>query len=154
MISQNKSQWTPGRIIISFIGLFTLISPCLADWNITHIYNPTWPPHAKFHNAQTMVLGAFLGTLTLYSLWLRKNIVEKQRLKEATLLASLYWLAQLPAMLFPGTKLTDPGVNHVKMPVIYGVEFNQLTMNVTVLLPLLALGYYLENKRLNKQIQI
>ena len=71
---------TAGKIIISVLGLFTAISPYLADWNVTHIYNPTWPPHAKFHNAQTMVLGAFLGALTLYCLWFRKSIVEKQRL--------------------------------------------------------------------------
>ncbi len=154
MISQHKPRWTTGRIIISFIGFFTLISPYLADWNITHIYNPTWPPHAKFHNAQTMVLGTFLGALTLYALWFRKNIAERQSLREASLLASLYWLAQLPAMLFPGTKLTDPGIYHVEMPVIPGVEFNQLVMVVIVLLPLITLGYYLENKRLNKQINI
>jgi hypothetical protein len=152
MAATATKRWTAGRLIISFLGLFTMVSPYLADWNITHIYNPTWPPHAKFHNAQTMVLGAFLGSLTLYCLWLRKAITEKQRLKEAALLVSLYWLAQLPAMLFPGTKLTDPGINHVHMPVIFGIEFNQLVMNITVLLPLLALGYYLEMKRLNKQI--
>lgn len=146
------SRWSAGRIILSFMGLFTMVSPYLADWNITHIYNPTWTPHAKFHNAQTMVLGAFLGFLTLYSLWFRKDIDEKQKLKEAVLLASLYWLAQLPAILFPGTKLTDPGIQHVEMPVIFGIEFNQLVMNITVVFPLLALGYYLENKRLNKQI--
>jgi hypothetical protein len=152
MATKTNKRWSAGRIIISFIGLFTLISPYLADWNTTHIYNPTWPPHAKFHNAQTMVLGAFLGSLTLYNLWFRKSIAEKQILKESTLLASLYWLAQLPAILFPGTKLIDPGIRSVVMPVIFGVQFNQLVMNLTVLLPLLALGYYAENNRLNKQI--
>lgn len=152
MVLQNNPRWTVGRIIISFIGLFTMISPYLADWNITHIYNPAWPPHAKFHNAQTMVLGAFLGSLTLYSLWFRKGIAERQILKEATLLSSLYWLAQLPAILFPGTKLIDPGIKNIVMPVVFGVQFNQIVMNLTVLLPLLTFGYYLENRRLNKQI--
>jgi hypothetical protein len=152
MAAQNKTGLTAGRLIISLIGLFTMVSPYLADWNITHIYNPAWPPHAKFHNAQTMVLGALLGLLSLYCLWIRKTIPERGRLRDATVLASLYWLAQLPAILFPGTKLTDPGMNHVQMPVILGVEFNQLVMNITVLFPLLMLGYYLETKRLNKQI--
>ncbi len=32
-----------------------------------HIHNPRWPPHAKFHNGQTMLLGIGLG---LYSLFL------------------------------------------------------------------------------------
>ncbi|GAA4160892.1 hypothetical protein GCM10022217_25680 [Chryseobacterium ginsenosidimutans] len=137
-----------GKIILSCLGIFTSISPYLADWNITHIYNPAWPPHAKFHNAQTMVLGTFLGILTLYCVWFRNSISAKQKLNEATTLVSLYWLAQLPAILFPGTQLQDPGIYHVEFPKIFGIEFNQLTMDITVLLPLILLAYYLEYKTL------
>ena len=142
-------NYSTGKILISFLGIFTAISPFLADWNVTHIYNPDWLPHAKFHNAQTMVLGAFLGLLTLYCLWFRKSISAKEKLIQSSSLASLYWLAQLPAIFFPGTKLQDPGANHVDFPVILGVEFNQITMNITVIIPLLLLAYYLENKRIN-----
>lgn len=148
----KANNWTPGKIIISILGLFTAVSPYLADWNVTHIYNPTWPPHAKFHNAQTMVLGAFLGILTLYTLWLRKSISAKQRLIESTVIVSLYWLAQIPANFFPGTMLQDPGPNHVQFPVVFGVEFNQLTMNISVILPLIIIAYYLENKKIKKSI--
>ena len=31
-----------------------------------HLRNPVWPPHAKFHNAQTMLLGIFGGSLSLF----------------------------------------------------------------------------------------
>ena len=98
-----------------------------------------------------MVLGAFLGILTLYCLWFRKSITAKQRLIESIVLVSLYWLAQIPAILFPGTMLQDPGVNHITFPIIFGIEFNQLTMNITVILPLIVLAYYLENKIIKKQ---
>ena len=148
MSSETKTRWSIGKLLISLVALFTAVSPYLADWNVTHIYNPLWLPHAKFHNAQTMVLGAFLGLLALYCLWLRREISDRQKLNEGAVLASLYWLAQLPAIFFPGVALTDPG--GVKMPVIFGVEFNQLTMDITVILPLLILGYYLERKSLKK----
>jgi hypothetical protein len=148
MTATTNTRWSIGKLLISLVAIFTAVSPYLADWNETHIYNPLWLPHAKFHNAQTMVLGAFLGLLAIYCLWLRRGISDKQKLNEATVLASLYWLAQLPATLFPGTALTDPG--GVKMPVIFGVEFNQLTLNITVIFPLLILGYYLEKKSLIK----
>jgi hypothetical protein len=150
MTSTIKSRWTIGRLLISLVAVFTALSPYLADWNVTHIYNPAWTPHAKFHNAQTMVLGAMLGLLSVYCLWFRKGITEKQKLNEATVLASLYWLAQLPAVFFPGTALTDPGINSIKMPIILGVEFNQLALDITVIFPLIALGYYLENRSLKK----
>lgn len=150
MTSKIKSRQTIGKLLISLVAVFTAVSPYLADWNVTHIYNPAWPPHAKFHNAQTMVLGALLGVLSIYCLWLRKEIPEKQKLNEATVLASLYWLAQIPAAFFPGTALTDPGVNSVKMPVVFGIEFNQLTLGITVIYPLIALGYYLESRSIRR----
>jgi hypothetical protein len=140
------TNYSIGKALISFLGVFTAVSPFLADWNVTHIYNPNWPPHAKFHNAQTMVLGAFLGLLTLYCLWLRKSISEKEKLNQSSILVSLYWLAQFPSTFFPGTKLQDSGINHVDFPVVLGVEFNQITMIITVIMPLIVLAYFLENK--------
>ena len=149
MSSTTNIRWSIGKLLISLVALFTAVSPYLADWNETHIYNPLWLPHAKFHNAQTMVLGALLGLLSLYCLWLRGAAVsERQKLNEGTILASLYWLAQLPAAFFPSVALSDPG--GVKMPVILGVELNQLILNITVIFPLLILGYFLARKSLNK----
>ena len=148
--SMTKSRRMTGKLLISVVAVFTAVGPYLADWNVTHIYNPAWLPHAKFHNAQTMVLGTILGFLTMYCLWLRKGVTQQQKLNEATVLASLYWLAQLPASLFPGVALADPGKNHAQMPVIFGVELNQLIMDIIVIFPLIAVGYYLENKSLKK----
>ena len=145
----NK-RWSIGKLLISLVAIFTSVSPYLADWNVTHIYNPSWPPHAKFHNAQTMVLGALLGLLAIYCLWFRRSVSEQRKLNEGVVLASLYWLAQIPAVFFPGTALTDQGINSVKMPIILGIEFNQLTLNITVIFPLLILGYYLGRKSLKK----
>lgn len=135
-----------GKLLISFMALFTSISPYLADWNETHIYNPHWPPHAKFHNAQTMVFGALLGLLSLWSLWVRRDISESEKLNQGALFAALYWLAQLPAILFPGTAFNDP--NGLTMPVVFGIQLNQVILAVILILPLIGLGYYLERKRL------
>jgi len=81
------------------------LTSCLAyvfDWNETHVYNPNWPPHAKFHNAQTLLLGPLLGSVSLYLLWGRHD------LHAAILTCSLYWIAQLGSLAFPGTALVDP----------------------------------------------
>lgn len=148
MTPTANTRWSIGKLLISLVAIFTAVSPYLADWNETHIYNPLWLPHAKFHNAQTMVLGALLGLIAIYCLWLRGATSHRQKLNEGGVLASLYWLAQLPAAFFPGVALTDPG--GVNMPVIFGVEFNQLTLNITIIFPLLILGYYLERRSLKK----
>jgi hypothetical protein len=148
MSSTTHMRWSVGKLLISLVALFTAVSPYLADWNETHIYNPLWLPHAKFHNAQTMVLGALLGLISLYCLWLRRERSDRQKLNDGAVLASLYWLAQLPAAFFPGVALINPG--GVKMPVIFGVELNQLILNITVIFPLLILGYFLARKSLNE----
>ena len=147
-MASTNTRWPIGKLLISLVAIFTSVSPYLADWNETHIYNPLWLPHAKFHNAQTMVLGAFLGVIAIYCLWFRKGISDKQKLNEGAVLASLYWLAQLFASVFPGVALSDPG--GVKMPVVFGVELNQLILNIIIIFPLLLLGYYLERKSLKK----
>ncbi|MFE0024716.1 DUF6640 family protein, partial [Amycolatopsis sp. NPDC059021] len=58
-----------GRVLISVTSLATAVGPYKADWNETHVHNPAWPPHAKFHNGQTMSLGLALGVGSLYQLW-------------------------------------------------------------------------------------
>lgn len=138
-----------GKFLISFIAVFTAVSPYLADWNETHIYNPNWPPHAKFHNAQTMIFGAYLGLLSLWVLWGRKDISESEKLNQGTVFAALYWLAQLPAILFPGTAFNDP--NGLPMPTVLGVQTNQVLLSIFFILPLIGLGYYLERKRIRQQ---
>jgi hypothetical protein len=57
----NPGKFPVGKVLISLSAAGTLIGSYVADWNETHIHNPTWPPHAKFHNAQTMSMGAALS---------------------------------------------------------------------------------------------
>ncbi len=77
------------------------------DWNETHIFNPKWPPHAKFHNAQTMILSTLLGLTSLWLVW-RPVGDRRRQLQAAAVVASLYWVAQLGSVPFPGTALVDP----------------------------------------------
>ena len=63
-----------------------------------HMKNPHWPPHAKFHNGQTMLMGVFAGTLSLFCLFAVHPLTRPWFFAGAAA-ASLYWvgldLAQL-----------------------------------------------------------
>ncbi|KAK2012051.1 hypothetical protein LZ32DRAFT_605929 [Colletotrichum eremochloae] len=99
-----------GRIFLTLDGVMLLFGAYLADWNETHIYNPRWPPHAKFHNAQTMTLSLILGVATLFFTW-RSNAsaqMAKDSLRTAGFLGSIYWAAGLASALYPGTSGLDP----------------------------------------------
>ena len=136
-MSPNAKLLT-GRVILTVIALGTIISPYIADWNATHIYNPLWPPHAKFHNAQTMVMGVLLGISGLFFLWRRSG--GDADVVPAIVLIALYWVSQLPAFLFPGVAWTDPdllrqGQSLSDVPI-------QLKGDI-VLFPLMILGSWL-----------
>jgi hypothetical protein len=109
---------TTYRILLTFVALFTSTSAFIADWNETHIYNTRWPPHAKFHNGQTMSMGFSLGAIALYYLWRPlKAESAKDNLNTVMIFASLYWVTQLSAILFPGTMFRDPefGEGHIQI---------------------------------------
>ena len=129
-----------GKILITIVAIWAAGGAYIFDWNHTHIFNPHWTPHAKFHNAQTMLLGTCLGLLSLWVLWFQKSgALEKLRL--STILASLYWLTQMGSLLFPGTALSDPEFSYPgQLPI-------QAIMDV-VLLGILGIAYYLELKRI------
>lgn len=110
---------TPGRVLLTVTSLFTAISPFLADFNKTHIYNEKWTPHAKFHTGQTMSMGAALGLLGLFHAWRRPEL-GRHDAGLATTFASLYWVTQATAILYPQTALVDPPTDPrtAKQPVI------------------------------------
>ena len=72
-----------------------------------HQLNPAWPPHAKFHNAQTMLMGIGMGSLSLYLLFGLKPLTFAQFLV-ATAVAGMYFASMALATLFPGTAWSDP----------------------------------------------
>lgn len=129
------------KALVSLVALVTAVGGALADLIVPasakqHIYNPRWPPHAKFHNGQTISLGVLLGLLSLGLLWYSGGDQQVQ-FHTAVIVASFYWLAMLGASVIPGTRWSDPEfeqeeANRAKMPV-------QLRL-VLILLAILILG--------------
>lgn len=142
-----KSLRVPAALII-LVAVVTLTGPYAADWNKTHIYNPRWPPHAKFHNAQTMLLGTFLalGTLWYVLKSAKDENYKKNNLNVATYLALGYWLTQSTAILFPGAGFTDPEFGPI--PKFIGIPA-QLLFDIPMFI-LLSIAYYLINKEKTK----
>jgi hypothetical protein len=103
----SNFKFMSGKVLLTLVAVFTVAAPFLADWNETHIYNPLWLPHAKFHNAQTMAMAMLLGITALFFLWRNRSRTD---LFAAILFASLYWVTQAIAFVFPGVAWTDPNL--------------------------------------------
>jgi len=102
--SRRTLPW--GKMLISLSAVGTAAGAYVADWNESHIYNPTWPPHAKFHNAQTMSMGVALGLASLYYLW--KPAPTRTSLATAATIASVVGVTQLSVVFYPGIASVDP----------------------------------------------
>lgn len=100
------------RVLFTFTGLFLPIGAHLADYSRTHIFNPRWTPHAKFHTGQTLAFSLFLGLLTIWFAWREFTDLPTTLLATASF-ASAYWVCQTFAILYPGTRYFDPGTRAV-----------------------------------------
>lgn len=140
----NAKRLPAGRLLLSLVAAATAVSPYLADWNETHIYNPSWPPHAKFHNAHTMLLASALGVLSLGYLWVPPT--TRARLRTAAMLTGAFWATQAGSILFPGTAFADPEFAEL-LPTVAGVRLNQVHLDAAFLGLVLA-GYALDARRL------
>ncbi|MGI4729886.1 MAG: DUF6640 family protein [Janthinobacterium lividum] len=129
-----------GKILISIVSLYAAFGSYIFDWNNTHIFTPNWPPHAKFHNAQDILLGTTTGLLALWVLWVQRTD-ERNKLILSTVLASLYWITQFGAVFFPGTALVDPQFSHPdQLPA-------QLIVDI-IMVAMLTVACLLERKKL------
>jgi predicted small integral membrane protein len=55
--------------LVTIVDGLTSFLAYFFDWDETHVYKARWPPHAAFHNAQTLILGPLLGLSSLWFLW-------------------------------------------------------------------------------------
>lgn len=131
------------KILVSAVALVTIFGAFMFDWDKTHIFNPNWPPHAKFHNGQTMSMGVALGLLTLWLVW-RKVIVSKFEFNLAVLIASLYWITQATARLYPGTAFFDPDTVNLPRSHVLGLPV-QVALQI-VLYSLLGTAFALKSR--------
>ena len=99
------------RYLIAFVALFNfggLIADAVVPASARqHLFNPHWPPHAKFHNAQTMLMGIVSGSLSLVILFGTRNLTLPVFLLAAVIAAN-YFAAMALAPLFPKTAWMDP----------------------------------------------
>jgi hypothetical protein len=101
------SKW-----IVAFVAVYGGLGGILFDAVIPatarqHQRNPAWPPHAKFHNGQTMMLGALNMIVALVLLFALQPLSLPQLLVAAAI-AEICFASMLLAPIFPGTAWSDP----------------------------------------------
>ena len=78
----------------------------LVDWNRSHLFNPAWPPHAKFHNGMTISMALMLGGLGSYAL-ARGSGDSRDNLVLGAICPAIFLIAQATALAYPNTGTID-----------------------------------------------
>ncbi|RMD41412.1 hypothetical protein DV735_g3691, partial [Chaetothyriales sp. CBS 134920] len=134
------STVTLGRVLMLVSNLSLAFGSFIADFNETHVLNPRWPPHARFHNGQTMTSSLLFAAAAAFFLFKPSSsrAVEANSLLAAVVIGSFYGISGLTGGLYPGSLPVDPE---------FGDGFPQLYIFGTQL-ALNWLGYWLEVQRL------
>jgi Family of unknown function (DUF6640) len=130
-----------GKFVLSFVLVVGAIVSTAVDWNTTHLFNPAWHPHARFHDALFLL---FLDATTLVMLWLlwRRSAEPAVGIKAATLYSAALWTPFLYIeALIPGTSL----LASADVPVlrVAGMTLAPNLIIAIVMLVLTLAGYWL-----------
>ena len=140
------SKTKAGKILLTFaVGVFA-VANIFADWNKTHIFNPTWPPHARFHGADMSVIVWSAAAIAIWLLW-RRSTEPAVGIKVAALISVALWSPFLYiTLLVPGTSLWVNGTPPDAAPRIAGMVIEPQVVLAIIFLPLTALGYRLARR--------
>ncbi|WP_194832130.1 DUF6640 family protein [Nocardia sp. XZ_19_369] len=133
-----------GRWLLSIAAVGNAVLQWYDDYNSTHIFNPAFTAHAKFHDAITISLATILGGLALIYLW--RPGYGQERLAAGALFAGVWWAGAACAFLFPGASHRDAQFA-ADVPHLFGMPIDLRTI-VPVMIAVVALGYLLERRRL------
>lgn len=133
------------RMVLTGAALGTIAGTGLADLNRTHVFNPSWPPHARFHAVVGWGTVAGSQSLALWLLWRPGQDADRgdRAVTTAALLPVIAWAPFFLAVSTPGAAVEDePG----HLPRIAGVPANLVP--ATVIPIICALGYALHRRGL------
>jgi hypothetical protein len=131
------------RLVLSGAAIGTVVGTGRADLNRTHVANPKWPPHARFHGVAGWGTVASSQLLALWLLWRRGQQKTDRDLgvAVAALLPVIAWAPFFPALATPGTAVEDePG----HLPRVLGVPLNLVP--ATLVPTAAAVGYALHRR--------
>ena len=67
----EKYAQLAGRLILSLVLVSSAAALIGFQWNDSHVFNPGWHPHARFHAVQLLIFGIAMSSTELWLLWRR-----------------------------------------------------------------------------------
>lgn len=130
-----------GRILLSVVLVATAVVSVAVDWNASHIFNPDWTPHARFHDVVMLHLLSGVCILGLWLMW-RRSPEPEIGARVAALIPIIFWAAFFyTTFLVPGTGL---GASPDEVPpILLGIPIYPNVLVAAICVSLSVLGYWL-----------
>lgn len=132
-----------GRLLLSLILCGTIAALIGFQWNSTHLFNPDWHPHARFHTVQ---LNGLIIAMSFIGLWLVWRHSPEPHIGIRVVLAALlfFWGGEFYALLVPGTSPAYD-LNNPNTFELFGISIYANLFFSGLMIALSVLGYYLIN---------
>ena len=126
------------KILITIPTIWYGVIPAIADLSDSHLLNPTWMPHAKFHLAWLLSTNSLLALFSLYLIWVKDKSIYAGLI--GIFVMAGFWIAAFSRNLYGGL-FADPNLD---VSNIMGLHPNVFAFIFVSLF--LVLGTYLQSK--------
>lgn len=126
---------------MSFVLVVGAVVSTAVDWNATHLFNPAWHPHARFHGALFLLILDAMSMVALWLLW-RQSKEPGIGLKVAALFSAAVWTPFFYIeALIPGSSLLAS--DNVPVLKVGAMTFAPNLIIAAVMLLLTIIAYWL-----------
>ena len=126
------------KILITFATIWYGTIPVIADLSDSHLLNPTWMPHAKFHLAWLLSTNSLLALFSLYLIWVKDKSFYAGLI--GIFVMAGFWIAAFSRNFYGGL-FVDPNLD---VSNIMGLHPNVFAFIFVSLF--LVVGTYLQSK--------
>lgn len=128
------------KILLSVLVVVSTLVSVVVDWNSSHVFNPDWHPHGRFHDVMLLTLLVGLVPLLLWLLW-RSSSEPEVAVKVTTAILVLFWGSFYVNLLIPGT---SPAANlEESPPSLLSLPLYPNMVVAAIIIILSLIGYWL-----------
>lgn len=141
-------KYTTGFVLVNLALAASIAMPTFFLWDVEHIGNPLWHPHAKFHGVQLWLLMVVAATVGFAALWRSHHAVMRQRDHGAIPLGIVlavplaFWFGEFVAWPIPGTDVRPDLENPNTFPLL-GFDMYGNAFGAVLVILLFSIGYAL-----------
>ena len=128
------------KILLSVLVVVSTLVSVVVDWNSSHVFNPDWHPHGRFHDVMLLTLLVGLVPLLLWLLW-RSSSEPEVAIAVTTSILVIFWGSFYVNLLIPGT---TPAANlEESPPSLLGLPLYPNMVIAAIIIILALVGYWL-----------